>query len=353
MERKLFNTISGDTEEEKNADDVLRVFEEDNIAVAENEKQNKFKIKQFFNDLAEEMKPEISKRIENFELDESIADEIERDIKKSYSLFNDELLSLSENNFWREIEEYIDENENNFENKNVLHDLVKKFTSAIMSSAYFVEMINRKLNNNLTSDEQDFLRLISHFKEKNSEASYNAKDENIKLSLFNNMKEKDYKSSIMHEFTHKALDKLCKEKIKLINSLRHIQKFNEFNTEEDIEKENNNKLKLRKNKKEINMYLKFEIIINESLAFIAQSYYGEIENPPFKLYGRKTDPILFEKVYDDIKDASINKSIEEFDKFSAELYMTLVKDFHEDINEEQLASIFRNTREKVDSFKNN
>ncbi len=80
MERKLFNTISGDTEEEKNADDILRVFEEDSIAVAENEKQNKFKIKQFFNDLAEEMKPEISKRIRNFELDESKSSENEKEI---------------------------------------------------------------------------------------------------------------------------------------------------------------------------------------------------------------------------------------------------------------------------------
>ena len=182
MERKLFNTISGDTEEEKNADDILRVFEEDSIAVAENEKQNKFKIKQFFNDLAEEMKPEISKRIRNFELDES----------------------------------------------------------------------------------------------KSSE-----------------------------------------------------------------------------NEKEINMYLKFETAISESLAFISQSYYGRMKEPTFKSYRDKTDPMFFKKVYNDIKDASTNKSIEEFDKFSAELYIALVKDFHEDINAEQLASIFHNTREKVNSFKNN
>ena len=140
--------------------------------------------------------------------------------------------------------------------------------------------------------------------------------------------------------------------IKLINGLRLVQKFNKFNTEIDIRKEDDES-KSSENEKEINMYLKFETAISESLAFISQSYYGRMKEPTFKSYRDKTDPMFFKKVYNDIKDASTNKSIEEFDKFSAELYIALVKDFHEDINAEQLASIFHNTREKVNSFKNN
>lgn len=171
--------------------------------------------------------------------------------------------------------------------------------------AYFLDLLTKKLNGNLNETEKIIISLMGYERHGLSYGKYDPVTNNIEIPLLNHHNFKQLKATIMHEVTHMALANLLARSKNNFVSRSFKSKF----YPED--QQSTNKLDT------------IIFTIDEALAYcIQERYENEIITPPYDDY-QFINPLIFKKFFETIRDYTSSMNIQEFDKFSKEIYLYL------------------------------
>lgn len=237
----------------------------------------------------------------------------------------------------KELEEFEEETQKLEEVKILFNQFSKK---------YLLDLLNRKLKEEVTPTEKKMLDIFSEVRKEGIVGSYDSFSEKIEISLLNSKDFKEYTGTLMHEFTHKALASLLPE-------ITHKKKGNEISR---ILRE-----KYIKDKREIkeiteegrvgNLFFDFLLAINESFAHQVVKYYEVKSNPQYVAYRDKIHPKLFEEVYSYIEAATEGKSLLEFDHMAVCIYKFFADRWDKNLSMEDLKKAIRDTTIEISKFK--
>lgn len=171
-------------------------------------------------------------------------------------------------------------------------------------SAYFLDLLIKKLDDNLNKTEKIIVSLMGHERHGLSYGAYNPITNNIETPLLNHHNSKQLKATIMHEITHIMLANLFgRPKRNFISRSLKAKFYPE-----------------EKRSAELDMVI---FAIDESLAYcIQERYEKESTTPPYDGY-QFVDPLIFKNFFETIRDYTSDMNIQEFDKFSKEVYLYL------------------------------
>ncbi|MDD4062474.1 MAG: hypothetical protein PHV25_01710 [Candidatus Pacebacteria bacterium] len=171
-------------------------------------------------------------------------------------------------------------------------------------SAYFLDLLIKKLDDNLNKTEKIIVSLMGHERHGLSYGTYNPITNNIETPLLNHHNSKQLKATIMHEITHIMLANLFgRPKRNFISRSLKAKFYPE-----------------EKRSAELDMVI---FAIDESLAYcIQERYEKEATTPPYDGY-QFVDPLIFKNFFETIKDYTSDMNMQEFDKFSKEVYLYL------------------------------
>jgi hypothetical protein len=209
-----------------------------------------------------------------------------------------------------------------------------------------VDHLSRKLTKEISTEEEMILDIFSYVNEKGSLGTYDQRSGKIDISLFNSKNLKEYMGTLMHEFTHKALSEMVPEITKKEISFSIVKELRQATGEIKGRKDMTDKERTQ------DLFFQNLVAINESLAYLAEKYYGSKKEPPYNFYLNKTHPGLFKRIYDQISVATEGKSLTAFDYFAARLYGSFANSWKEDMSQEDLKEIVISTMKEINKFKN-
>lgn len=303
--------------------------------------EKEYKLKDKLECWVDEMASELWRRAENFGLGEMDINKISEDLKSSFKNSVDEAKDIDEIKKLQESSNEIIAKISDEKTKTKLQDLSNQ-----LSEKSFLDLLDRKLQGEITSEEGDLLNVFSEAKEGGKLGLHNPLDKKIDIRLFNSKDFSKYEGVLAHEFTHKALSDLVPETKKEEMKISATKAFErglgtEKSREEMTEKE-----------KTQDLFFQNLLAIEESLAHRAGEYYSEEEvEPDYIAYSDKVHPGVFKNVYFSINTAVQGKSLAEFDQFSSHLYRFFSEKWHKNLSEEELQSAARSTIEEVEAFR--
>ena len=184
----------------------------------------------------------------------------------------------------------------------------------------------------LSQQEVEILDNLNILMENKATAHRSSLTQSITISAFRSVSLDSYRSTFTHEFTHDFLDRA------------------NFDLEERIDKAIEDDFKAGKETSINNQFREFLTALNESLAHVAQSYLERrSRDPNFKAYGSISG--LFRELFVSMKDFKYLMTLEEFDKFSMDIYASALNFWHEDITVKDLDSVENMVSDKIDECK--
>lgn len=285
---------------------------------------------------------ELRQRAEHFGLEESVVKEIRDNLERS---FQKDLTIIATPESIKELKEASSEtiaNLSDKENKSELKSLLDQ-----LSEKDILDLLNRKLEGEVTPEEKTILDIFSYVKKGEKLGIHDPLSGKIEVSLLNSKSLKEYTRTLMHEFTHKALSSLTPETTKQQIGAGMTRASEEFQGVEKTRKE------MTTTEKAQDLFFKNLLAINESLAHRVEEYYGAKHEPQYIAYRNKNKipPGLFERIYSRIDTAAAGKSLKKFDHFAAHIYSFFANKWDENLSQKDLEKAAMSTIEEINKFK--
>ena len=188
------------------------------------------------------------------------------------------------------------------------------------------KLLKRKFLRELSEQDALALNILSIIERGGTLGMHNSLSQEIQLSLFNDASFDDYKGTIDHELTHHILN--------LVVPDATIERASS-----SIKPDNPEPKNLAKRM----FYSELLLGINESSAYIVE---GRI--PPFEFYKDKMVPKVFEKVYQTLKDLSIDMTPQERDIFFVRIYAKIASLWRNDMTTEDVAVIIIKLKDYIE-----
>jgi len=191
-----------------------------------------------------------------------------------------------------------------------------------LSERTMLDLLSRKLEGNISKDEKNLLNILSHVESESALGSHDPLlPEKIRMNILNTNSLNDYITTLQHEFTHLALQKVVPEAG--ARTTREI--IGPGGTENE-------------NTKALRMYDSLLLAINESIAHRAAWFQGEERRPDIQAYRNKISPKLFREIFQQIDHMATDKTSEEFDRKAVEIYKTFAEKDKEDMTMSDVSS---------------
>lgn len=289
--------------------------------------EKELKLKETWGKWIKEICPVIQQRAKCYGLEESVVAEIEGNLEKS---FREELQTVTipkkmkklRRESFKAIDNLVGE-VNRPELKNLLGQLSKKD---------ILDLLNRKLEGKITSEEKKILDIFSDVNSGGAAGRCDPFSGEIEIYLLNSSNLQGCMAMLMHEFTHKGLSNLEPKEVgkrKISMMLREPPK-----------------------EKKSKIFWGVLLAVDESLANRVQKYYTPTRGePPYDKYKNKIDPEIFKEFYTCIDAAAAGKSIEQFDNFAAHTYVFFANKWKKDLSPEDIQKAIASTIEEINKFK--
>ncbi len=285
--------------------------------------------------------PELQERAEHFGLGKTFVEEARNDVKNS---LREDLARITVPEFLKDLKgKSCKTTENLMEEKDKpgILSLIDR-----LSEREILDLLNRKLDGNITPEEKKMLDIFSYAEKKEELGTHDFRNGRIGVSLLNSGSLQEYTSTLMHEFTHKALSNLAPEAVRKKEiSFYGLRGVKEIMGDDWVKQDNSPAVKTQ------SLFFKSLLAIDESFAHRVEKYYGREREPSYNAYRDKTNPQLFKEVYSMIDAVAAGKSLAEFDHFAAHIYSFFAEKWDKKLSQKDLEKISRSTVEEINKFK--